>query len=596
MGNVKWLYTVWLAVLTTLAPVPRAYGSGIEELVAELKENVVIEQPYSLGAELTFYLSPNQTARLLCTDNPQGLSEIVVAWRLKEAKPKESWGTLYSYVIDLCGNVAGGGVNLRDSSGVKKRLSGRVWKCFCGTTWDITHDKMKVQLFATTNRAQMKLSERPRLDADTRVECFVRLWSETKYNFAFFDQVPEVDWGDVLTEYLPEVRKDQTNYEFFRLMTKCVAQLHDGHTNFSGFVLPPYFPCRPPILIQCIESKAIIVEVVERKDIHEAELKRGMQITHVDGRPIENTLEQDLFPYITASTPQARDLEAYPRLLEGLEGSVAVVTVRGLDGTSREVKLTRNHRGVKKMWKTRWAGRGEREAGWLVDEIYYMPLDSFGNEEAIRAFDRALDDICSANGLILDIRDNGGGSSSIGYSIISYLTDKPLKTSRWKTRQYTPAFKAWGQEEKWHEGEHGSVMPIGGKKPFLGPVVVLVGPKTFSAAEDFLIPLHASGRATLVGGRTAGSTGQPLRVKLSGGFSMRICTKRDSYPDGREFVGVGVIPDVEVLPTQADIAAGRYSDGADPVLDRGLAVLKAAIAKCRTRVDERKPSSESQSH
>ena len=110
--------------------------------------------------------------------------------------------------------------------------------------------------------------------------------------------------------------------------------------------------------------------------------------------------------------------------------------------------------------------------------------------------------------------------------------------------------------------------------PFLGPVVVLTNVGTVSAAEDFLIPLHASGRATLVGGRTAGTTGRPLFIDLPGGAKVRICTKRDTYPDGREFVGVGVIPDVEIYPTPQDIADGR-----DAVLEKGIEVLKELIGK-----------------
>ena len=177
------------------------------------------------------------------------------------------------------------------------------------------------------------------------------------------------------------------------------------------------------------------------------------------------------------------------------------------------------------------------------------------------------------HGLVLDLRENGGGSSRIGYRIIGRLIDKPLKSCRWKTRQYMPAFRAWGREERWYEGTHGSVEPRG-QEPFLGPVAVLIGAGTVSAAEDFLIPLHASGRATLVGERTAGTTGQFLTIRLPGGGSAYICTKYDTYPDGREFVGIGIIPDVEVHPTQKDIAAGR-----DVVLEKGLEVLKGQLQR-----------------
>jgi len=165
------------------------------------------------------------------------------------------------------------------------------------------------------------------------------------------------------------------------------------------------------------------------------------------------------------------------------------------------------------------------------------------------------------------VRNNRGGSSSIGYKIISYLIDKPLFGSHWKTRQYLPAFRAWGREEQWYEGNHDTIEPRA-ENHYSGPVVVLTGPGTVSAAEDFVVALHASGRAILVGQKTAGTTGQPLMIKLPRGGKARICTKRDMYPDGREFVGIGIIPDVKVCPTQESTAAGR-----DTVLVKAITLL-----------------------
>ena len=50
-----------------------------------------------------------------------------------------------------------------------------------------------------------------------------------------------------------------------------------------------------------------------------------------------------------------------------------------------------------------------------------------------------------------------------------------------------------------------------------------------------------------------------------------VCSKRDTYPDGTEFVGVGVAPDREVAMTVADLRAGR-----DPVLEAALETVRAA--------------------
>jgi C-terminal processing protease CtpA/Prc len=72
-----------------------------------------------------------------------------------------------------------------------------------------------------------------------------------------------------------------------------------------------------------------------------------------------------------------------------------------------------------------------------------------------------------------------------------------------------------------------------------------------------------------VGEATGSSTGQPLYVALPGGGSVRICTKHGQYPDGKEFVGVGIQPGVRVSPTIEDFRAGR-----DTVLDAAVHLLK----------------------
>jgi C-terminal processing protease CtpA/Prc len=76
-------------------------------------------------------------------------------------------------------------------------------------------------------------------------------------------------------------------------------------------------------------------------------------------------------------------------------------------------------------------------------------------------------------------------------------------------------------------------------------------------------------RGRIVGEPTGGSTGQPLLFDLPGGGTGRVCTKRDSYPDGRPFVGVGIQPQLRVSPRVADLQAGR-----DTVLEAALDLLR----------------------
>ncbi len=77
------------------------------------------------------------------------------------------------------------------------------------------------------------------------------------------------------------------------------------------------------------------------------------------------------------------------------------------------------------------------------------------------------------------------------------------------------------------------------------------------------MPLRTSGRAIVLGEATTGSTGQPYMHDFGDGMSFRVSTKRVYFPDGSQFEGVGIKPNVEIAPTAADLRAGT-----DPVLGR----------------------------
>ena len=102
-------------------------------------------------------------------------------------------------------------------------------------------------------------------------------------------------------------------------------------------------------------------------------------------------------------------------------------------------------------------------------------------------------------------------------------------------------------------------------------MAVLISERTFSAAEDFAVAFDAMDRGILVGTPTGGSTGQPLVMELPGGGILAVCTKRDQYPDGKEFIGIGVKPDIVIGPSIEDIKKGR-----DPALEKARVTVLGA--------------------
>ncbi len=569
-----------------------ARGSVNSTRVANLREKVSRELPYKFGSAKKITIVPDKDAVLLkCSDNPEDIKEIIIGADSK---------ILYIYCILDSGAITGGGGTWKEGPGSFRQI-GYGGSAAIGM-WKLKDGKINLKFQLTNDdnaivRAYRKLEKDgksfpnggfsrmvkswgtllddtelmfPRLTAEQRVEAFTRLWSTVKFNFANFDLVPELDWENILSEYLPKVMADQSNDEYIRLLQRCIAQLKDGHTSvYSSWGTGLSRAC-PALRTRSISGKAIITETVETDQIKASGIKPGDEITHIDGRLVQELLEKDIYPYIFASTRQGRDLKAYSRILQGPKDSIVSIRIKTPEGAVRKVSLTRKANGLGLFpRKTRTSNFEYRK---MEDGIAYVAINTFGSSSVVDSFYEKFKDIKEAKGLIIDVRKNGGGSSSNGHAIIAKLIDKAIPATHWKTPQYRAAFRAWGRDEQWYDGGSKMIKPKA-NDPFLGPVVVLIGSETNSAAEDFVVPLHAAKRATIVGQKSRGSTGQPLRFSfLEGKISGRVCTKRDTYPDGREFVGVGVIPDVEVNPTPADVIAGR-----DVVLEKGIDILKSKM-------------------
>jgi C-terminal processing protease CtpA/Prc len=215
---------------------------------------------------------------------------------------------------------------------------------------------------------------------------------------------------------------------------------------------------------------------------------------------------------------------------------------------------------------------------FLPGNIAYLELNDFKTDRGFQRFAAAFDSIQATKALIIDLRQNGGGNSDNGFSILSYLTDKPYRTGQYESRIYSAVGRARGAGVKFEAVDTTSVaLPAGGQKYYAKPVVVLISSMTFSAAEDFCSAYVGLKRGPLLGEPTGGSTGQPLRFALPGGLMARLCTKRDKYPDGTEWNGIGIQPTLLVRPTVADLQAGK-----DPVLAAALRYLGAP-----TKTDKR---------
>jgi C-terminal processing protease CtpA/Prc len=187
----------------------------------------------------------------------------------------------------------------------------------------------------------------------------------------------------------------------------------------------------------------------------------------------------------------------------------------------------------------------------LLGNITYLRFDGFDSESSVMAAMVAIDKAGPA-GLIIDLRRNHGGR--LGY--LSTWLGRVV--GNWKLLGNSiPASKEKLSLRTLHLGSY-----------YQGRVVVLVGPSSMSAAEIAAASIQDLKRGKIIGRRTAGSVLSSQMFDLPDGGRLMIPTLDFERADGRRIEGVGVEPDIWVLPTIEDIRHGR-----DPALERALAEI-----------------------
>ncbi len=392
------------------------------------------------------------------------------------------------------------------------------------------------------NDSALRTGYQPDISLEEKVAGLSLLWSQAKYNFVWFDHVV-IDWDKTYMEYLTKVKNTTSTAEYYKVLMSFYAKLKDGHTNvYAPTALQKDFWSRPPIVASYIEGRVFVTRV-SNDSLQKTGIYPGLEMVKIDDQPVLDYAAKNVAPYQSSSTPQDSLVRSFSYgLLLGPAAKPIKLTFKDSKGNLWTRELPRSgYTGNKALPTMDYTD---------INGIGCLTLNSMEDYSVIKKMDSLWADIRNTKGLIIDIRNNGGGSSDIGFHLLAYLIDKPVAvfTSTW--RDYRP-----GNETKFQQPFTGYIYPSK-KGYYTKPVVLLVGPRTFSAAEDCALAFDCMKRGAIIGQATGGSSGQPMVFQLPGGGSARVCMKRDSYPDGRDFVGKGIKPTIEVQPTIRDLQAG----------------------------------------
>ena len=248
--------------------------------------------------------------------------------------------------------------------------------------------------------------------------------------------------------------------------------------------------------------------------------------------------------------------------MTGVVGEVARSKILGPAGTVVHLSILRE--GESKVLEfdvTREKITVKSVTGKMLDnDIAYIQIKTFGSKTTSEMLD-TLKDLMAQNpkGIILDLRNNGGGFLQTSVEVISQFVGDGVALY-----------------EKYGDGSRKTyeVLPGGLATDPSIPMVVLINGGSASASEIVAGALQDHGRAKLVGVVSYGKGSVQNWIPLSGdNGAVRITIAKWLTPNEHTIHEIGLTPDVFVTMTEEDYKAKR-----DPQLDAAIETLLAMIS------------------
>jgi len=369
-----------------------------------------------------------------------------------------------------------------------------------------------------------------------------------------------VDMDVRYQKYETALKGAPTLGEAFRVVAAYLSGLHDSHT----FFVPPSLTYRFDygFRMQMIGDRCFVTEVRPDSDAA-TKIHLGDEILKLGTYTVNRGDFSDIEYYLNSLAPQG----AIALQLRDPQGSTRSELVRTKFLTGRKVvDLTLSEGGLgfwdlilqeesrSHLLRQRWAATGDTFI-WKIPAFNMTPSEI---DEIMGKADKHAT-------LVIDLRSNPGG-------LIDSLT---YLTGRFFDHEVTIGTPIGRKQEKQLVAK-----PRG--KPFTGKLFVLVDSGSASASELFARTMQLNHRATVLGDLSAGAVMEsriyPFQIGVIGGNDLLVfygasITHDDLImSDGKSLEKVGVTPDVAILPTAADLAAGR-----DPALAQAAQLAGAKL-------------------
>lgn len=339
-------------------------------------------------------------------------------------------------------------------------------------------------------------------------EVYHRAWQLVRDNYyesSFHNQ----NWNDLEHRYDSQIKTTADAHKYIKAM---LETLNDPYTRFLD---PRAFQDENDAIDARIvgiginlqqskdQKKLIVTRTIEEGPAETAGVRSGDEIIAIDN-----------ISAIGMTPEQAAEH------IRGKAGSVVNIGIRHGE-SNKTVSITRQEIAIHAV-----------TSKVLDNGIGYIALSTFISNDASREFRTALQKLSTADGLILDLRDNPGGLLSNALEIADMLLESGAIVST--------------------ISRHGRHTDLASGDPVTHqPIVVLVDDESASASEILAAALQDNGRGTLIGTHTYGKGLVQEINRLPGGAAVHITVSRYLTPGGSDINKVGVIPDINV-PNKED--------------------------------------------
>ncbi|WP_353123240.1 S41 family peptidase [Dysgonomonas capnocytophagoides] len=183
----------------------------------------------------------------------------------------------------------------------------------------------------------------------------------------------------------------------------------------------------------------------------------------------------------------------------------------------------------------------------LNDNIGYIYYGSFSSGVGEANLDQILSRMAICNGIIIDVRDNGGGLISNAEKIASRFFEQ-------KTQVGYIMYKT-GKGHNSFSNPYPRYISPSSRVRYQKKVVVVTNRSCYSAANDFVNAMTYAPNVTIIGDKTGGGSGLPFSSELVNGWSVRFSSS-PMLNAAKEHIEFGIDPDIKVDMTNDDMSRG----------------------------------------